>query len=567
MATIDGTNGDDTLNGTSGDDSIHGLAGNDTISGNGGNDTIDGGDGNDFITAGSGNDTIVTGAGVDSVIAGGGNDQIYSQSSGGTIDGGDGIDFYQGDFTARTDPLSVTIGDTAQISTGISVSNVESIAIGGGLADDLFTVTRVQNSGALNGSGGHDTLTFNAPLSSGQQFSVVAYSGDQLDGIIGTIANGQTFYGFEEVSFTGGQFNDQFQVRADYSANSSGFAFDGAGGTDTLTGDFSLFAGATSIVVAASGTITSNRGQFANLETFVLTGGSAADTFVTGSGNDTLYGETGADQLNGGGGNDFLYSQQYVSDDDGAADVLAGGAGNDFIAAGYGDAVDGGAGTDKLYYTASSGTAGITADFSQLTGGGTISIAPERRSTGIEQIGQITATNYNDIIIGGTPAGTPQVIFGLGGDDQITGSLGADTIYGDDGNDRITGGGGSDTLYGGYGNNLFIDTTTGLNGDTIGDFKLGDAIILTNASLAGFTFSYSGSTLTYTGGSLNIVSQLPGHLVATAAAGGGVQLKAARRRWRRSTRSPISCPGLLERRRAPLQRHPGRLDHRQHHRR
>ena len=485
-----------------GDDTIRGFSGNDTIIGNGGNDTIDAGDGNDTITTGTGNDNIYTGAGVDSVSSGAGNDSIYSQSSGGTIDGGDGWDYYGGDFAATAAALTITISDTTQISNGIVISNVESVAIGGGSGDDLFTVSRVQSSGQLYGAGGHDALVFNAPLSAAQQFSVVAYSGDQLDGTIGTIAVGQTFSGFETVSFTGGQYNDQFQIRADYFANSSGFSFDGAGGADILVGDFSLFAGATSLIVASNGTITSNRGQFVSIESFTLTGGSAADTLVTGSANDNLSGGAGADHLDGGAGNDFLYSQQYVSDDDGAADLLIGGAGNDTIAAGYGDTVDGGAGTDKLYYTASSATAGITADFSQLTSGGTITIGGATL-TGIEQVAQIIATNYNDTIIGGS---------------------GADTIYGGDGNDTLAGGAGFDTLSGGSGSNTFADTAAGLNGDTLNDFKVGDAIIITNANLAGFTFSYSGNVLTYTGGTLYILSQLPGHLVASAAPGGGVEL-------------------------------------------
>src|SRR5712671_4654491 len=49
MATINGTNFDDTLYGTSGADSIFGFAGNDTIKGGGGADRIDGGAGVDMV--------------------------------------------------------------------------------------------------------------------------------------------------------------------------------------------------------------------------------------------------------------------------------------------------------------------------------------------------------------------------------------------------------------------------------------------------------------------------------------------------------------------------------------
>jgi Ca2+-binding RTX toxin-like protein len=487
---------------------------------------IHAGSGNDTITTSSGNDNIYTGAGVDTVIAGAGTDFIYSESSGGTVDGGDGVDFYNGNFSASTTPLSVTIGDTTQISNGILVSNVESISIGGGSGDDHFTDARVQVSGSLSGGGGHDTLTFNAPSTTALQFTAVAY-GDQLDGQIAVDqGNFQNFYGFESLSFTGTQFNDQFSIRADYSASSSGFSFDGAAGTDKLLGDFSLFAGATSFVVAADGSVSSNRGQFTNIETFVLNGGSGADTLITGSGADGLVGGAGSDHLDGGGGDDTIYgASNGYQDDDGVADVLIGGAGNDSIHAGSGDSVDGGSGTDDLYYDALAATAGITADFSKLTSGGSITVV-DQTLTGIEYVNSIYGSNYNDTVVAGAvSSGSSLQIFGWAGDDHLTGSSGADTIYGGDGNDTLTGGLGADTLADYSGDDTFADTAAGLNGDTLSGFYVGDKIVIKDADPNSFTFSLAGGTLTYTGGSLFIGSQLPGKLVATAAAGGGVQLQ------------------------------------------
>jgi hypothetical protein len=54
--------------------------------------------------------------------------------------------------------------------------------------------------------------------------------------------------------------------------------------------------------------------------------------------------------------------------------------------------------------------------------------------------------------------------------------------------------------------------------------SIGDKIVITDATLAGFSFSLSGHTLTYTGGSLTLGSVPSGHIVASAAAGGGVEL-------------------------------------------
>jgi hypothetical protein len=112
----------------------------------------------------------------------------------------------------------------------------------------------------------------------------------------------------------------------------------------------------------------------------------------------------------------------------------------------------------------------------------------------------------------------------LSGDDQIILSAFADRMSGYGGNDIITGGLGADWLEGGSGNDTFSDTAAGLNGDTLADFTTGDRIVIRDASLASFSFSQVGTTLTFSGGSLTFGSTLSGTLVATAAEGGGVQL-------------------------------------------
>ena len=113
----------------------------------------------------------------------------------------------------------------------------------------------------------------------------------------------------------------------------------------------------------------------------------------------------------------------------------------------------------------------------------------------------------------------------LAGNDSIILSPFSDRMSGFGGNDSITGGLGADILSGGTGNDIFLDTKAGLNGDTITDFALGDKIVLTDASLSGFTFNLTGNSLTYSGGSLTLQGSFAGYqFVASAAAGGGVQL-------------------------------------------
>src|SRR5205085_7433698 len=64
----------------------------------------------------------------------------------------------------------------------------------------------------------------------------------------------------------------------------------------------------------------------------------------------------------------------------------------------------------------------------------------------------------------------------------------------------------------------------GLSGDTITDFSMGERILISDANIASFSYDLSGQTLTYTGGSLTLGSAPNGHIVASAAAEGGVQL-------------------------------------------
>ena len=108
--------------------------------------------------------------------------------------------------------------------------------------------------------------------------------------------------------------------------------------------------------------------------------------------------------------------------------------------------------------------------------------------------------------------------------ENAIGANGSDVLIGNGAANILTGNSGSDTLTGGAGNDTFRDTAAGLNGDTIIDLAIGEKILFTNASLAGFSFSLSGSTLTYTGGTLTLAGGVSGTLMASAAAGGGVQL-------------------------------------------
>jgi hypothetical protein len=117
------------------------------------------------------------------------------------------------------------------------------------------------------------------------------------------------------------------------------------------------------------------------------------------------------------------------------------------------------------------------------------------------------------------------LVSALSGDDTIILSPFADRMSGFEGNDIITGGLGRDYLEGGGGNDTFLDTKAGLDGDVFADFGRGDRIIITDATFSEFRFNLSGSTLSYTGGTLTFGSALNAGMVASASVNGGVVLE------------------------------------------
>ena len=216
-----------------------------------------------------------------------------------------------------------------------------------------------------------------------------------------------------------------------------------------------------------------------------LQGNGGDDILDGGAANDTLEGGLGADTLRGGDGSDRLSSSvtpntygdgwQPASPDTGAeADAVFGGAGDDQIFAGYGDSVDGGADTDRLYISFQGATAGVQADFRKLYSGGSMTIGGATIA-GIEAVIHVEGSNFDDFIAG-TSGEFNGTIYGRGGNDHILAAFSSGLIYGGDGddlidssatvtsyshygeagNDRLIGGELTNKLYGGEGND-FLD--------------------------------------------------------------------------------------------------------------
>ncbi|MCA3326277.1 MAG: calcium-binding protein, partial [Roseomonas sp.] len=260
-----------------------------------------------------------------------------------------------------------------------------------------------------------------------------------------------------------------------------------------------------------------------------LAGGSGADTLLGGAHNDSLSGGNGNDSILGGDGADTLIAGGLV-------DTLSGDAGNDlYLVAGMdnGRIIDSsgndtvsmlGGGVDTTSASAGdlSGAAGIEAI--DLAGSGhvlgltaasvlALSDTDVLRVYGsgndvllFEDLGWIRGTNSGGLVTYTNGAATvmasegiaPTLIFGAtGGDDALSGGIGADaidllggndsylgldgndTIQGNEGNDSLSGGNdadsilgdaGNDSLFGNSGNDIVLggdgaDTIYGGNGD------------------------------------------------------------------------------------------------------
>ena len=129
----------------------------------------------------------------------------------------------------------------------------------------------------------------------------------------------------------------------------------------------------------------------------------------------------------------------------------------------------------------------------------------------------------NDVYQGGAGS-VGGSVYGYAGDDVLTGGTGVDKLFGGFGADLLQGGLGADILSGGAGADVFRGTLAEHAGDVITDFERGDRLIISNASLADFTFTRAGDVVSFGAGRSLTLSGYTGPLRAVAAAEGGVAL-------------------------------------------
>jgi Ca2+-binding RTX toxin-like protein len=438
------------------------------------------------------------------------------------------------------------------IPGGVSVgTNANDTLAGGSLADELYGLGGNDNlsggDGAdiLDGGSGADALSGGA----GNDIYVVDDGGDSITENFGegmdTVRS--------SISYTLGANVEGLQLVGSATLNGSGIGLDneitgnqsanvlvGLDGSDRrlgLSGDDSLFGGTGNDALEGSFGQDLLVGEDGDDR---LEGGDGNDELSGGNGNDLIDGGAGIDRASFGGtsvgvqvslaisgpqntgqGTDTLVNienllgsghDDYLTGNSGANSIF-GGNGNDFL--------DGGAGSDTL-------TGGLGDDFYVVDN--SLDVAVEGFAEGTDAVSSSVsftlAANFEILDLTGANAinGTGNALGNI-----INGNSSSNVIAGLDGHDTISGGAGADRLSGGAGNDTFRDTAAGLTGDTITDFGAGDRIVIRDASLASFTFSLSGNTLTYSGGALTLSSVPVGRIAAQAATGGGVELSLATR--------------------------------------
>jgi Ca2+-binding RTX toxin-like protein len=476
-----GTSGADSINALAGDDTIRGQDGNDTLNGDAGNDSIDGGNGNDSLRGGTENDSIFGGAGADSLFGDAGNDTLLGGDDGDYFQGGTGDDLIDGgnnnnaiatDFVDYFNSTgAMTINLTTGLASGGDQGNDTLVSIDG-IAGSNYNDTIIGSSGFdfIRGGLGNDSLDGGAGIDDVVDYvtATTAVSVNLATGVASGGAGNDTITGFEQIR--GGSGNDYLigdSQNNSLRGNLGNDTLDGGAGNDradylSATGSvfIDLEQGTATGAAGNDVLISIERARGSNFND-VLEAGNAPSTLEGAGGNDTLVGGDGADFLTGGagddtidgnlndtrigsdwsnysdatsgvnvnlangtatggGGSDTLFSIDAVG---GSAfnDSIVGDAGSNFLRGNQGDdTLDGGAGFDFADYFNATGS--ITATF---TGGGNGSVTGADGNDTLLNIEAISATNFNDTLIG---SAADERFRGRLGDDYVDGGAGSDTF-------------------------------------------------------------------------------------------------------------------------------------------
>ncbi|MDH4396611.1 MAG: calcium-binding protein [Limnobacter sp.] len=450
----------DWLDGGSGNDTLFSGAGNDTLTGGLNNDSLSGGEGADRLDGGSGDDFIVGDEGNDTLIGGIGNDYLA---------GGEGVDTLDG--SAGKDMLSGGLGDNTFL-------------FGKGDGQDWIYTSYDSTSTRMN------TLQFKAGIVPTEVVFTYAYE-ELIIKIKGTqdqisVANFlhedhpvNALNPLQQIKFNDGTVWSINTILEKLQTGTAGHDdIPGTNKDESINGQ------------AGNDTIYGNAGNdtlLGGLGADLLNGGMGNDSLSGDADADVLFGEDGNDILNGGDGADGLYAGLGNDTLIGGIgdDVLAGSEGTDLLESGVGkDTVDGGTGNDTYVFGKGDGQDYLEGSFDlSATRLNTLQFKSDVAASEVtfqsEQLGllvkiagtldEIYVSNFfyedntsnaynplqqikfNDGVTWNIQTILSKLHAGSAGNDEIRGTLNAETIKGQAGNDTISAGGGNDSVTGGTG--------------------------------------------------------------------------------------------------------------------
>ena len=508
IQNVRGSAGADNITGSSGDNVIEGGAGGDTINGGtGGSDTASYEHSSAAVTINltgsqSGGDAAGdTLTNIDNIRGSAFNDVITGDANNNIIEGGAGNDTLNGNggndtvsYEHATAAVTINLATvSAQNTVGAGTDTITNFSnIRGSAFNDTLTGNSSANvleggagADALVGNGGSDTASYEH-ADSGVTANLLTTASNTGD------AAGDTYTGI--ANLRGSAFADT--LIGDGNAN----ILEGGAGADSLDGgngsDTASYANAAAGLVASLASPASNTGDaagdtYTSIENLMgsafddtLTGDNNANTLTGGAGNDTyivLATNTGADIINDSAGTDTLNLSNYSSNitfdlssnaaqavgsgslqvtgvenitTGSGADTITGDAGDNVIVAGTGnDTVEGGLGNDTISGNGGTDTISYAHATSGITFNLSITTAQNTGGAGTDTVSgfeNLIGSEYNDVL-GGTLG--VNSIWGLGGDDRITGNDSADMIDGGAGSDTVT--------YNGAVSAITINLTTG----------------------------------------------------------------------------------------------------------
>lgn len=357
-------------------------------------------------------------------------------------------------------------GFVGEGQVSIAVTNINDVVILGTIGGDslvgtngIDTIIGLEGDDLISGRGAQDTL-----------------SGGGGDDIL----NG----GRGADSMAGGADNDIYLVD-----DVGDVVFEEAdGGLDTVRTSISLVladdGGVERLTLLGSAAINGTGNSLdnaleGNIAANLLSGLDGADTIRGGVGDDTVIGGAGDDNLAGGAGFDLIEGGEGNDDLRGGnnADTMLGGLGDDTYL--HEDASDliieaAGEGDDVVIALASI----VMADGSE------IELVQMRGSADLDATGnggdnQIEGNSGHNTLSG---LGGADRLVGNAGDDEIDGGDGNDTLFGSAGDDTLQGGEGGDRLLGGTGADTFVYDGIAEGGDLVISFETGIDVVQVSAS-------------------------------------------------------------------------------------